>query len=330
MIQIAEMFSSQPDLLWHLAKQAGVNHAVGTLPWTEGSAEGGGEPPWALGPMRRMKERFEEAGLELAVIESSPPMQKIRLGLPGRDEEIEWFCTLLRSMGTLGIPVLCYNWMAVFGWLRTATALPGRGGALVTGYDHAALRDAPLTPYGEVPERQLWESFTYFLQRVLPVAERAKVQLALHPDDPPLSPIRGIGRIMRTPEAFQRVLDMAASECNALTLCQGNFTLMTDDLPGLIQHFGRQGRIAFVHFRDVRGISDCFVETFHEEGMTDMLACMRAYREIGFEGVLRPDHVPTMEGDSNDEPCYSDIARLLAIGYITGLREAVYGKPGGE
>ena len=109
-------------------------------------------------------------------------------------------------------------------------------------------------------------------------------------------------------------------------LGQGNFTLMTEDLPSVIKQFGKQGKIFFVHFRDVLGTQNNFVETFHDLGKTDMLACMRAYKEIGFDGVLRPDHVPTLEGDSNDNPCYSSTGRLLALGYITGLREAVYGK----
>jgi len=317
------MLRPEPSLLWRLVKQAGVNYAVGSLP----ADDGGAERPWDFMPLMRLKTRLEDAGLDLTVIESSPPMQKIRLGLPGRDEEIEWFCTLLRSMGALHIPVICYNFMAVFGWLRTHSAIPARGGALVTGYNHADMQNGPLTEHGEVSEERLWENFAYFLERVLPVAEQAKVKLALHPDDPPLSPIRGIGRIMRSVENFQRVLDLAESEYNGVTMCQGNFTLMTDDLPAVIRRFGQQGRIHFVHFRDVHGTPDHFVETFHETGKTDMLACMQVYKEIGFEGVLRPDHVPTLEGDSNDNPCYSNVGRLLAIGYILGLREAVYGRP---
>jgi mannonate dehydratase len=99
---------------------------------------------------------------------------------------------------------------------------------------------------------------------------------------------------------------------------------MTDDLPSAIRHFGKQDKLFFVHFRDVRGTPEKFVETFHDDGKTNMLATMQAYREIGFEGVLRPDHVPTMEGDSNDNPAYSAIGRLFAIGYIKGLRQAVY------
>jgi mannonate dehydratase len=207
--------------------------------------------------------------------------------------------------------------------------VPARGGALATGYDHALMRNVPLTEQGIVTEEQLWASLEYFLKVVVPVAERAGVKVAMHPDDPPLSPIRGLGRIMRSVENYQRLLDLYPSPVNGIALCQGNFALMCcdprgPDLPGVIRHFGRQDKIFFVHFRDVRGTPEKFVETFHDDGQTDMLACMRAYREVSYEGVLRPDHVPTMEGDSNDNPAYSSIGRLFAIGYIKGLREAVY------
>jgi mannonate dehydratase len=99
---------------------------------------------------------------------------------------------------------------------------------------------------------------------------------------------------------------------------------MTDDLPAAIRHFGKQEKIFFVHFRDVRGDKTKFVETFHDDGKTDMLECIKAYKDIGYDGVCRPDHVPTMEGDRNDHPGYSNIGRLFAIGYLKGLREAVY------
>jgi mannonate dehydratase len=129
---------------------------------------------------------------------------------------------------------------------------------------------------------------------------------------------------MRSVDNFQRLLDLVPSEVNGICLCQGNFTMMTNDLPSVIRHFGQQGKIYFVHLRDVRGTPTNFVETFHDDGQTDMLACMRAYRDIGFDGVCRPDHVPTMEGDSNENAGYSSIGRLFAIGYLKGLRQAVY------
>jgi mannonate dehydratase len=322
-IRFAEFLYPSPLPFWTTLQQVGIDCAVSTLDHS-GQVLGRRPPdlPWEEGALRLLKQRYDDAGLELVGIEDSPPLDHARLGLPGRDEEIEHFCTLLRAMGKLGIPMLCYNWMAVIPWLRTSVALRGRGGALVTGFDHAVIKDLPPTWAGAVPEEQVWEAFAYFIRRVAPVAEKAGVRLALHPDDPPLAPLRGLGRIMTSVKAFQRVLDLIDSPANAITLCQGNFTLMTDDLPGVIRHFGRQGRIAFAHFRDVRGTRERFVETFHDEGQTDMYACMKAWVEIGYDGPMRPDHVPTLETDSNENPAYSNLGRLHAIGYMTGLREA--------
>ena len=322
MIQIAEFLPPTPSPLWKLSKQAGVDWAVGGLPFNE--PFNGTDAPWEYLPLVRMKQRYESGGFNLVVIESRPPLNNAKRGLPGGDEEIDTVCTLIENMGRLGIPVWCYEWMTDFNWMRTSTSTISRGGSVVTSFDNNLMKDAPLTENGPISEEKLWETLEYFLKKVLPVAEKWNVKLAMHPDDPPLSPIRGVGRIMRSIENFQRLLELVPSPMNGITMCQGNFTLMTEDLPGVIRHFGKQDKIFFIHFRDVRGTPEKFVETFHDEGQTDMLACMKAYRDIGFEGVLRPDHVPTMEGDSNDNPAYSDIGRLFAIGYIKGLRQAVY------
>ena len=130
---------------------------------------------------------------------------------------------------------------------------------------------------------------------------------------------------MTSVEAFERAIETVPSERNGITMCQGNFALMTDDMPGTIRHLGSAGAIKFVHFRDVRGTPAHFVETWHDNGPTDMLECLRAYRDIGFQGVLRPDHVPTMHGEDNAKPGYAVLGRLFAIGYIRGLDEAVSG-----
>ena len=323
MIEIAEFLPPTPSPLWKLAKQAGVDWAVGGLPFDE--KFNGADAPWDYLPLLRMKQRYESGGFTLAVIEARPPLNRAKRGLPGRDEEIATVCTLLENMGKLGIPVWCYEWMTDFNWLRTSASTPSRGGSVVTSFDNALMQNAPPTDHGPISEDELWHNLEYFLHKVIPVAEQWNVKLAMHPDDPPLSPIRGVGRIMRSVENFQRLLDLVPSPVNGITLCQGNFTLMTDDLPSVIRHFGRQGKIFFLHFRDVRGTPEKFEETWHDAGQTDMLACMKAYRDIGFEGVLRPDHVPTVEGDSNENAGYSSFGRLYAIGYIRGLRQAVYG-----
>jgi mannonate dehydratase len=322
--QLAEILLERPPHpFWTVLRQVGIEHAVGVLPrhftdWRESN----GDQPWDYVPLALYRDHVEAAGMRLAAIEDNPPMDRLRLGLPGRDEELEAVLTLIRSMGRLGIPVWCYNWMPVVGWVRTTLSARGRGGAIVSAYDHTRMASAPPTWAGAVEAETLWANLRWFLERACPVAEEAGVTLALHPDDPPLdAPIRGIARIMSSVGAFERAMELYDSPANALTLCQGNFTLMTGDLPGAIRRLGP--KIAFAHFRDVRGTPDHFVETFHDDGPTDMLACMRAYRDIGFEGVLRSDHVPTVEGDQAEVAGYSHHARLHAIGYLAGLREAV-------
>jgi mannonate dehydratase len=322
MIELAEMLPPTPSALWTLASQMGLRHAVGGLPFDD--PENGADAPWDYQPLLRTKQRYEQAGFNLAVIESRPPYNLVKRGLPGRDAEIDAICALIENMGKLGIPVWCYEWMTDFNWLRTNFATPSRGGSIVTSYDHALMQHEPDSELGPLDDEQLWANLEYFLRRVVPVAERAGVKLAMHPDDPPLSPIRGVARIMRSVDNYQRLVDLVPSPVNGITLCQGNFTLMTDDLPSVIRHFGRQEKIFFVHFRDVRGTVLKFEETWHDDGKTDLLACMRAYREVDFSGVLRPDHVPTVEGDNNERPGYSSFGRLYAIGYIRGLRQAVY------
>lgn len=324
MMKIAEMFSPSQVGLSRLVKQCGVSHAVAGVSLSPIPNAAEEDQPWSYSSLSRVKNAYEDLGFKLEVIESRPPMHKTKLGLPGRDEEIDVICKLIQNMGKLGIPVWCPEWMAVLGVLRTSNDIVSRGGALVTGYDHSLVKDQPLTEYGIVKEEKLWDNLKYFLERIVPVAEEANVKIAMHPDDPPISPIRGISRIMSNIESFQRLIDLVPSPVNGIALCQGNFTLMTDDLPSVIRHFGAQKKIFFVHFRDVRGTAEKFEETFHDDGKTDMLECMKAYRDIGYDGVCRPDHVPTMEGDSNASPMYSSIGRLFAIGYIKGLMEAVY------
>ncbi|GGH76184.1 mannonate dehydratase [Pullulanibacillus pueri] len=317
-MQLAEFFSSHPDQLWHLAKQMGIEHAVGPLPRVDN-----GSKPWDYMNLLHMKTRFEDFGLKLSVIESAPPTNKIKLGLPGRDEEIKIMQEFITNMGALGISVLCYNFMAQFNWFRTSTTTRTRGGALVSSYDHHLMRDAPLTEAGIITEEELWENLHYYLEQIVPVAEQAKVKLALHPDDPPISPIRGVSRILRNADALQRAINLVPSEYSGITLCQGTLATAGEHIPSVIRRFAEQDKLFFVHFRDVRGTKEKFEETFHDDGKTDMVEAMKTYFEMGYKGPARPDHVPTMYGEKNDHPGYEVLGRLYGVGYIKGLMEAV-------
>lgn len=315
-IQIAMFLTEQTESRLRLAVQLGVDCIVAGVPPKPG-------PVWEFQDWLLLRKRIEDAGLRWAVCESMPIPNRVKLGLPGRDEDIAAFSASLRNMGRAGIPILCYNWMALGGWARTSMTRRVRGDALATAYNHAEMQRGPLPDGAPVGDEQLWRSLEYFLQAVTPVAEEAGVRLAMHPDDPPLSPIRGVARIMRSPDAFQQLIDLVPSPANGLTYCQGCFCEMGADLPGTIRQFARQGKLFFAHFRNLRGTAEDFHETFHDDGQADMFAAMQAYYDAGFRGPMRPDHVPTMEGDDNSRPGYSLYGRLFAIGYMRGMLEAI-------
>ncbi|MFB6136078.1 MAG: mannonate dehydratase [Halobacteriaceae archaeon] len=303
---------SEPNQRWELARQMGVECAVSSVPRDV-------DDPFGFDNMLELKNRFDDSGLELLVLEDRPPMDDVMTDGPKAEEQLEETLRFIENMGRAGIPVWCSAWMARQGWLRTSTALPDRGGSLVSGYDHDDMRKAP--DLGDVSEETLWEQLEWFVEQATPVAEEHGVYMAMHPDDPPLSPIRGVGRIMRSVENYERLLDIYDSPHNGITFCQGNFSAMGADVPATIRKFG--DRIHFAHFRDVEGRPEKFRETWHTEGQTDMHEAMKAYRDVGFDGPMRPDHVPTMAGEDNSTPGYHTKGRLWAIGYMQGLIESL-------
>ena len=285
----------------------------------------GDKMPWDPKVITANKEAWENVGLHLNVIEGPASLgNQTKLGLPGRDEEISNFITFMKNLKQYGnIDVICYNWMPVINWYRTKMDKVGRGGALVTAFDYEDVKDLPITEFGIVTKEKLWENLEYFLKAVVPEAEKIGMKLAMHPDDPQVDSIKGISRIMTSVENFNRMIDLVKSSSNGITLCQGNFSLMGADIPTIVHDFGKRGLIHFVHFRNVRGGKYKFEETFHDEGQIDMYAAMKAYYDIGFKGPIRPDHVPTMAGDSNEHAGYSNIGSLYAFGYMRGLMQAI-------
>jgi mannonate dehydratase len=309
------MLPPEADRRWGLARQLGVDSAVVRF-W-------GRQEWWDFDSLLATREQLADNGLSFDVVEDRPPMTRTVLGQTGRDKEIAAVKRLLRNMGKLDIDIYCWVWTEnPVGVLRTSDAIPDRGGSLQSGYDHELSERADPHPAAGITEEQLWANLDYFLSEVVPVAEAAGVKLALHPDDPPLSPVRGVPRLVTSVENYERILDLYDSPNHGVTFCQGNFAAMGADIPSAIQRLG--DRIHFVHFRDVEGPAESFVETWHDDGPTDMQAAIDAYRDVGFDGPIRPDHVPRLADEAartDTMAGYTDMGRLFAIGYIKGLLE---------
>jgi mannonate dehydratase len=220
---LIEFLPPRPAPLWPLAVQMGIRHCVvKTDPrWTRLP------PPSEIDTLRTIQRELADAGITLIGLEGDPiDMTRIKLGLPGRDDDIASYQAMLRNMGELGLRLLCYNFMAGIGWHRSNAEVRGRGGALVSQLDVAGMPTTE-TEHGEISAERIWENYIYFLRAILPVAEQARIRLGAHPDDPPVPSLRGLGRIFHSPEQFQRVLDLSPSR--------------THVLPGELEADGRPG-----------------------------------------------------------------------------------------
>lgn len=314
-MRLASVLTPLSDHHLALAAQCGVQDITVRYPGAD------------LRKLAETQRRIEAHGMRLAIVEGYLPIERLKLG---RDDgaELSVMKLLLREMGRLGIPLLCYNFMAGTDWVRTRLDAPERGGAWVTEFDLAAAERAvslgatASAISGErISAEQLWSNLESFLRELVPVAEECGVFLAMHPDDPPLAEFQGKARIMNSVEGFERLVRLVPSPSNGICFCQGTFAALGVDIPTTIRRLGPH--IRYVHFRDVRGTGPThFVETFHDNGPTDMVAAMAAYREIGFGGPMRPDHVPQLTGEEGGEPGYTMLGRLFAYGYMRGLMQA--------
>ena len=301
---------------------------------------------WPHERLAELKARIETAGLQLAVVESIPVHEDIKLGRSSRDRYIEHYCESIHRMGQLGIPVLCYNFMPVFDWMRTNLALRLADGSTALAFDDDALSsidfsrgtgdlpgwataydtgelNALLAAYGEVDAERLWDNLAYFLERVVPVAHAAGVRMAIHPDDPPWS-ILGLPRIITDAAALERLTALVDSPANGVTFCTGSLGLLrSNDLPAMARQLA--GRIHFVHCRNVRITGPHrFQETPHPStfGEVDMFRVLQALHEVGFAGPMRPDHGRMIWGEDG-RPGYGLYDRALGAMYLQGLWEGI-------
>ena len=319
-------------------KQLGVDDILLNL-W--GAPEAGypnlpltGEKEWSFRNLVQLRNRIEDAGLRLNAIENFPYSfyDQVMLGGPRQEAQLEHVKNTVRNVGRAGIPWMGYNWMPNGVW-RSSTTKRIRGGAETSAIDMRQLEHAPNTHDREFTEEVLWANYERFLEEVIPVAEDAGVTLALHPDDPPVEELGGIPRLFRNVENFERAMDLVPSENHGLQFCLGNWSAMGADLPAVIEQFGEQDKIEYVHFQTISGPLPTFNEVFiDQEGYYDPYEIIAALDDVGFSGMIIPGHVPKLEGDgqylAHDDRSDLDVpghggwkerGRAFTIGYLRGL-----------
>jgi len=242
---------------------------------------------------------------------------------PERDRDIDAVQAMIRNCADVGIPSIKYN-MSILGVLRTGR-VPGRGDATYSQWSLAKAHPAtPLTRAGRVTAERFWERITYFLDRVIPVANENKIRMACHPHDPGVPPegYQGVDRVLGTVEGLKRFLTIRESPYHGLNFCQGTVSEMLAD-PGkeifdVIRYFGTRKKIFNVHFRNIRGHRNEFVEVYPDEGDIDFVKAIRVYREVGYPYLLMPDHVPQAPNDPAGLQSFA-----FCYGYIRGLLQSL-------
>jgi mannonate dehydratase len=308
-LQIPNTFTDE-DLKF--AKQIGVHYVtVGT---TGGTYE----------MFADFKRRIEAAGLQVTNIGNTKVhnMPEVTLNLPGRDQKIEEYKQYLRNLGKAGITYTTYAHMGNGIW--SSNRETARGGAPARafhekdakGYWVGQVFEPPLTHGRKFSKEEIWENYTYFIKQVVPVAEEAGVRIGIHPDDPPVPELGGVPRcIFGNFDGYVRAMEIANSPNVGVCLCCGTWMeggkYMGKDVFSAAREFAKMGKLWKIHFRNVTAPIPDFVETFVDEGYTDMKKLMRTLVEVDFRGILIADHVPGMVGGRT--------GWAYSIGYIRAL-----------
>jgi mannonate dehydratase len=320
------------------AKQIGVTHIIAWMPLPPGQGY------WNYEDLLNLRKFIESHGLVLEAIENLPPFHwdKILYGIEGRDEQIDKISKTIRNMGKAKINYLgyCFSIAGYWGHWRKGDNGGGRGDAGIISFDYDIVKNSGVPPVGElwgnwetsyydggkplgkISRDEMWERLVYFLERIIPVAEESGVKMCVHPDDPPAPSLRGLERIMNNAEDFKKIIELFPSPCHGLEFCQGTFSEMAGvgkNVIDLIYYFGKRKKIFYVHFRNVKGTFPKYDEVFIDEGDVSMIDAIKAYKDVDFDGVIIPDHVPV--ANTVSEPWHLGMA--YSVGYIKAAMQAL-------
>jgi mannonate dehydratase len=304
----------------------GINHICSGLPSRTFDAN------WSVEGLTKLREQVEKFGIKLEMVPlpmSSLEVNKVEMPAivlgkdPDRDREIDQICSMIENCAKAGIPAVKYN-LTLLGVIRTASTM-GRGGSTLSTFVYDKANQDTLTEAGSVSGEMMWERITYFLKRVVPVAEANKVRICCHPNDPGMPKVkgfRGVDCVLGSVDGLKKFVSIAESPYHGLNFCQGTVSEMLEN-PGkeiydIIRYFGTRRKIFNVHFRNIKGRFLNFQETFPDDGDVNMVQAMRAYKEVGYDGMIMPDHVPHIEGDTGGAQAFA-----FAFGYIQALLQTV-------
>ncbi len=280
---------------------------------------GDGDVPFDT--IRATQERFQKFDIGIySGVHYAYRKLDVQLGRPGRDREIERYRTFLRDLGKLGIPISSYDFHPANTY--TTSTVERRGyRSRQFSLDDFRSRVEKQAFEREYSAEDIWSNYTYFVNAVLPVAEEAKVKLALHPDDPPVAKMNGVAKIFTHYDGYRRAEKISkGSKYWGLTFCVGTWAEggngMGKSIFEMIRDFGGRGKIFEVHFRNVSGPLPTFVETFPDDGYIDMYQVMKALRQVKFDGAAEPDHVPQLAGDTGG---FRRAGTAYIISYMRGL-----------
>ena len=290
---------------------------------------------WTEDYISGLVEKAKNYGLEIYGIENFNPAHwyDILLDGPRKEEQLESLKNIIRIAGKCGIKAFGYNFSIAGVWGHQHKN-KARGGAESVCFDASELDlDSPI-PEGQVwnmtydPEaaekgfippvsrNELWKRLKWFLEGILPEAEKAGVEMALHPDDPPMPEMRRAARLVCQPEYYQDVIDLSSSPSNKLEFCMGSIQEMTHgDIYQAINQYSAENRISYIHFRNVKGKVPCYDEVFVDDGDIDMYKALQILAKNNFKGVLIPDHTPLIT--AGGDPWKDGMA--YAIGYMKAL-----------
>ncbi len=289
---------------------------------------------WTTAELLEIRRQVEAEGLTLEAIENFDPAHwyDVLLDGPRRDAQMENLKRMVRSVGAARIPIMGYNF-SIAGVAGRVTGPFARGGAEsvgVDGVDQTPVpagmvwnmiydQHAPAGTLAPISHDELWRRLARFLEELVPVAEEAGVILAAHPDDPPADTVRGTPRLVYQPSLYQKLLDLKPSRSNALEFCVGTIAEMTvGDVYQATDQYSLQGKLAYVHLRNVRGRVPRYHEVFIDEGDIDVPRIMRILKKNGFPGVLIPDHTPLVECSA---PWHAGMA--YAVGYMRAIMQTL-------